>query len=443
MSVPGSPTFVNITINGMIYLMGKQNSDNFDYFGSVIYNFTIQFSPGLYNYYFNISDGKFNNSFPIGELELTVSSVNLEAPSLPATSVTPYLGFGASASFTFLGTYLDLDNAPPDYVRIYIDDIEYTMTKLDPSDLSYYDGVVYQFQISLNLGEHNYYIEAFDGIYTINDTPSGAHLGPIVVKNDLLSEKKIGWIRSHGEYNYVDFSIYINDAIALGATIEEITEVISIDALRDYDILIVGEGGSSWTEQELDALAEWVSSGRPLFLIGDERDDSLVDVSHKFQVSYEPYLGPNDYTSDFNQPHTLTNGLNQLYTIPSASINESSTSGIVGLIRDRNGELIVATLTYGRGIVTWICDDDILRDIHINKVDNRLFANNTWIWALKPVPDIIDGAEDNLLTIIIISSSCVVAGVIIGVVIYTVKRRKSKNLHLIDKIVDEIQDDKR
>ncbi|KKL91121.1 hypothetical protein LCGC14_1897830, partial [marine sediment metagenome] len=32
--------------------------------------------------------------------------------------------------------------------------------------------------------------------------------------------------------------------------------------------------------------------------------------------------------------------------------------------------------------------------------------------------------------------------VIIGVGIYTVKRRKSKDLHLIDKVVDKIQDDK-
>ena len=194
---------------------------------------------------------------------------------------------------------------------------------------------------------------------------------------------------------------------------------------------------------ELDALAEWVSSGRPLFLIGDNRDDSLVDVSQKFQVYYTTYLGSNNYTSDINQPHTLTNGLNQLYTIPSASINElNSTSEIVGLIRDVNGELIVATLTYGRGTVTWICDDDILRDIYINEVDNRLFANNTWIWALEPVQGRIDGGKDNFLTIIIISSSSVVAGVIIGVVIYTVKRRKSKNLQIIDKVVDEIQDEK-
>lgn len=437
------PVFVNVTINGTRYLMTKLAESNYDFISGIIYNFTIRLSPGVYHYYFNISDGKFDTSYPIGVLELTVTSANLEAPSLLSTSVTPYLGFGDSVSFTFLTTYQDFDNAPPNYVRIYVDNIQYTMTKLDPNDLSYYDGIVYQFQTTLDLGEHDYYIEAYDGIYTVINPPSGTHLGPIVVENDFLSPKKIGWIRSHGEYNYIDFSIYINDAIALGATIEEITDVISFNVLKEYDILIVGEGGTSWTEEELNSLTRWVSSGRPLFLIGDDRDDSIVSVSNKFGVYYKAYFGPDAYTSDIYQPHVLTNGLNQLYTIPLASIDETlSTSDIVPLIRDITGELLVTTLDYGSGTVTWICNDMILHNLHINEADNRLFANNTWLWAMEPVPGIIDGEEDNLMLIIIIGSSSVGAGVIIGVIIYTRKRKKSKDVDLIDRIVDDIQDKK-
>lgn len=436
------PIFVNVTINGIRYLMTKLIESNYDFKSGIVYNFTIQLSPGVYDYYFNISDGKFDTSYPMGVLELTVTSVNLEAPSLLATSVTPYLGFGDSASFSFLTTYLDSDNTPPNYVRIYIDDIQYTMIKLDTNDLSYYDGVVYQFQTTLDLGEHTYSIEAFDGIYTVINPPSGAHFGPIVVENDFLSPKKIGWIRSHGEYNYLDFSIYINDAIALGATIEEITDVITFNVLKEYDILIVSEGGNSWTEEELNSLTRWVSSGRPLFLIGDDRDDSIVSVSNNFGVYYKAYFGPDAYTSDIHQPHILTNGLNQIYTIPLASIDELlSTSDIVPLIRDITGELLVTTLDYGSGTVTWICNDVILKNLHINEADNRLFANNTWLWAMEPVPSIIDGEEDNLMLIIIIGSSSVGAGVI-GVIIYTRKRKKSKDVELIDRIVDDIQDKK-
>ncbi len=66
-------------------------------------------------------------------------------------------------------------------------------------------------------------------------------------------------------------------------------------------------------------------------------------------------------------------------------------------------------------------------------------ANDTWISS--EIYSVKRKSESPLIYIIIISS-CVVAGVISGVVIYTVKRRKSKALHLIDKVVDKIQDDK-
>ena len=66
-------------------------------------------------------------------------------------------------------------------------------------------------------------------------------------------------------------------------------------------------------------------------------------------------------------------------------------------------------------------------------------ANDTWISS--EIYSINRKSESPFIYIIIISSS-VVAGAIIGVGIYTVKRRKSKDLHLIDKVVDKIQDDK-
>ncbi|MFX1279734.1 MAG: LVIVD repeat-containing protein [Promethearchaeota archaeon] len=66
-------------------------------------------------------------------------------------------------------------------------------------------------------------------------------------------------------------------------------------------------------------------------------------------------------------------------------------------------------------------------------------VNNTW--TSSQAYSIRHKGESPLIYIIIIAS-CVSAGVIIGVVIYRVKRRKSKDLDLIDKIVDDIQDRK-
>ncbi|MFX1400244.1 MAG: hypothetical protein ACFE8V_03240 [Promethearchaeota archaeon] len=433
------PVFVEININDTIYLLTKQDKYDFNYITGVIYNFSIQLSPGNYYYHYNVSDGMFNVSYPIGELLLTVSSVNLVAPSIISTDVVPYLGFGNSSLFTFQAIYQDEDNAPPNYVYIYLDETQYSMAKLDPNDLSYYDGAIYQFQINLTLGEHRYSIEAYDGIYLISAPPSGNFLGPIVVEKDLLSSKQIGWITTHGEDSYTRYTIYLNDAVFLGATFTEITQTITFENLREFDICFVGEGGSPWTYSELAALATWVYSGKSLFIIGDDRDPAMVNVSQIFDVRYKSYSDSLDYTTDIFKPHILTNGLNQLYIYPYTAIDEDlSTSRLTKLVRDKNGELIVATLSHGGGKITWICDDDIIRNAYINEVDNRLFANNTWLWSLQVVHTPID--QDGTLLIIIIVSSSIGGVIIIGVTIYLMKRKKRKKAErLIGDIIDEIQ----
>ncbi|MFW9881400.1 MAG: LVIVD repeat-containing protein, partial [Candidatus Thorarchaeota archaeon] len=70
---------------------------------------------------------------------------------------------------------------------------------------------------------------------------------------------------------------------------------------------------------------------------------------------------------------------------------------------------------------------------------NDGLANDTWIST--EFYSISRAGESPLIYIIIISS-CVMGGVVIGVAIYTIKRKKSRNLQLIDEIVDKIQDDK-
>ncbi|MFX0031867.1 MAG: hypothetical protein ACFE9P_04310, partial [Candidatus Hermodarchaeota archaeon] len=124
---------------------------------------------------------------------------------------------------------------------------------------------------------------------------------------------------------------------------------------------------------------------------------------------------------------------------PYTAIDEDlSTSRLTKLVRDKNGELIVATLSHGGGKITWICDDDIIRNAYINEVDNRLFANNTWLWSLQVVHTPID--QDGTLLIIIIVSSSIGGVIIIGVTIYLMKRKKRKKAErLIGDIIDEIQ----
>jgi len=104
---------------------------------------------------------------------------------------------------------------------------------------------------------------------------------------------------------------------------------------------------------------------------------------------------------------------------------------------ENNWHLIVEN--YKDTTYTWNTTHIHEGNYYIRIVVSDGLANDTWISS--KIYSIRHESESPFIYIIIISS-CVVAGVIIGVVIYTVKRRKSKDLHLIDKVVDKIQDDK-
>ncbi|MFX1532204.1 MAG: LVIVD repeat-containing protein [Promethearchaeota archaeon] len=93
---------------------------------------------------------------------------------------------------------------------------------------------------------------------------------------------------------------------------------------------------------------------------------------------------------------------------------------------------------------TWNTTDIQEGNYYIKIVVSDGLANDTWISSdyysirHKRTNPLIEGP----LIYIIIISSCVGAGVIIGLGFYAYKRRKSKDLQLIDDIVDEIQDKK-
>ncbi len=75
-------------------------------------------------------------------------------------------------TFTYTVVYTDTDRFagiagnPPQYVRVYIDDVRHDMTKIDPNDYDYTDGATFEFSIS-NLIEgtpHTYFFLASDDL---------------------------------------------------------------------------------------------------------------------------------------------------------------------------------------------------------------------------------------------------------------------------------------
>ncbi|NMC04939.1 MAG: hypothetical protein GYA24_06995, partial [Candidatus Lokiarchaeota archaeon] len=131
-------------------------------------------APCSHNYYFSTSDGYATAS------TTTVSgpTVTNNAPTLASGSVSP--GSGTTATtFTYTVTYTDADNDAPSCVRVYIDGSYHTMSKQNSGDVTYTDGCVYVYNLTLAPAPHSYSFGASDRFATIStNTVFGPNVAP-------------------------------------------------------------------------------------------------------------------------------------------------------------------------------------------------------------------------------------------------------------------------
>ena len=107
-------------------------------------------------------------------------SLDVKLPAgLGTPSVTPTEG-DTTTNFVFQVTYIDLDNDTPSFIYVYINSVNYSMTKQDSGDNNYTDGCIYIYNTTLPVGTHNYWFSTSDGGAVI-DTPgySGPTVSPV------------------------------------------------------------------------------------------------------------------------------------------------------------------------------------------------------------------------------------------------------------------------
>ena len=90
--------------------------------------------------------------------------------------------------YTYTVTYRDKEGRPPEYVKIYFNGQMIDMTKADPSNNDYKNGVRYEYKFVPNkIGSNFYYFEASNGVgkarVSIIDSPDN---GPVLFEGDFL-----------------------------------------------------------------------------------------------------------------------------------------------------------------------------------------------------------------------------------------------------------------
>lgn len=224
------PALIRLGIDGtadapaIVLNMTKENpSDDVYSDGTVYQTPAVRLSEGSHVFRAQASDGDLR--FPLTPAGATFLFTGPEDPANPggyldsvagplvAANTPPKLTFPAAdrnetdptnppglepnrgnrtTQFTYTVIYTDTDRFagvagnPPDYVKVFIDNQPYTMTKVDATDNDYTDGVIYQYQVTglVEGTPHTYYFVASDGLDQARKPATGVspsyYRGPVV-----------------------------------------------------------------------------------------------------------------------------------------------------------------------------------------------------------------------------------------------------------------------
>ncbi|NVM30979.1 MAG: hypothetical protein HWN65_19210 [Candidatus Helarchaeota archaeon] len=359
--------------------MPKHNSSDTNYTDGCLYQYLTYLSPGIYNYSFECNDGKFFNS--TGLFGLNVTELNVNPPVLNNGQVKPNFGYKNFSLFVFTVNYTDADNNPPAYVNVTINSSTYSMDQQDLLDTNYMDDCIFIFSTTLDVGTHVHNFNCSDGKYSASAGPyTGPRVKPAVQWSQVrLNEVKIGTVTAHGEYNpQTLYPPFITELIQRGATVTDIAsdkKPLNSSLLSNYDLLWFDEGGLSMTENETDAIEQWVQSGGGFLITGDGTG-SAMDLLQRFNLSYAGT--PESGISNTTHSHPITSGVNEIYfRSPMKSLDISLQPHTILCVKWYGFNLVVA-MQFGGGRFVIIVDDRVF--INYNTADNHLLINNTFGW---------------------------------------------------------------
>ena len=373
------PLSVNISINEKTFSLEKQNISNNNYNDGCIFEFQTLLEPRFYNYSFKCDDGKFTNETNLF-FDLNVAEINIGPPVLTNGHVSPNTGYENTTFFSFNVNYTDIDNNAPIFVNVTINSTIYSMIQQDPLDRNYRDGCIFTFSTFLGRGTYLFFYNCSDGTY-FDGVGLYTATAEFSVKWNLLPLKdvRIGAVISHSEQNprtkHMFYPYVTYELIQRGVNITDITDLLTLDLLSNYDMLWFDQGGEDMYEYEIDAVGEWIQEGGRLLVLGDNLG-SAVNLIHHFNISFDTGL-TGTYTNEIHF-HPITNRVHELrFSNPYLSLNISAQPN-AKICVEMNNYIIAAAMEFGKGRMVIICDEYLLFDTI--GYDNPIFINNTFGW---------------------------------------------------------------
>jgi hypothetical protein len=176
--------------------------------------------------------------------------------------------------------------------------------------------------------------------------------------------------------------------------------------LEGYDVFVIPRASYTYTEDELATLRDFVFRGGGLLVIGDYSPYLCNDLTGFAGITWTSG-GIWGNTTDIT-PHPVTAGVSSVYLYsPSCSIFIGEAAQ--GLVRDSQGNIMLAVSEQVSGKVLGFTDEDSLKDYSISEEDNLRLADNMIDWLSIPIlvehdlsvsletPTILKGGMSNLL----------------------------------------------
>jgi outer membrane protein assembly factor BamB len=290
--------------------------------GTQKWNFTtghiIQSSPAIGaggTIYFGSSD---NNLYALGsDLVLTNSKVQ------------PQSGF-TKTYFNYTVNYIHYKNKPPSYVKINIDNVNYSMIETDTSDTNYLDGKLFFYNISkLNIGTHKHQFWASDGSFEtstlISNRPVVFNTPPEIATIDNTSAYEGLYYENTYEFEDID-----RENIAQVGTWNHSTNATWLSfnptTVMLYGIPTNDDVGTYWVNISINDTIDMDFTNFTLTVI-NENDNPIIETTD-VEITYEDELYEVDYNAS-DVDSLISNQIWLLDTNATLWLNIESISGII------------------------------------------------------------------------------------------------------------------
>ena len=167
-------------------------------------------------------------------------------------------------------------------------------------------------------------------------------------------------------------------------------DLLSIDALQDISVLVIGVPEYKKDSVDVDAVKDFVAKGGALLLVTDAATmlnppESLQALTAIADVKFQEYLNYRPTYLQTFHPHAITGNINRIRIGSIASLTLENGANPLAYTKATQ-EPVMASFQASGGKIVAVGDVGWLQNKYFDQIDNRLLAKNLFQWLSNENP---------------------------------------------------------